>query len=244
MMEGGSSPRVRGPLRAGSGFQRRRRFIPARAGTTWLRCHGANQRCRFIPARAGTTAQGRRHLPACVGSSPRVRGPHHRPRACRIAANGSSPRVRGTRARTAEPGRSRRFIPARAGNTENRNIMRLKPRFIPARAGNTPLRAPRSRRLYGSSPRARGTLRPSATAALYRHGSSPRVRGTRHGRGQLRVWLMRFIPARAGNTLPTSAVLSQASRRFIPARAGNTYHLTARHISAVRFIPARAGNTQ
>ena len=96
-------------------------------------------------------------------------------------------------------------------------------------------------------------------------GSSPPVRGTPTRARSMR-WLLRFIPARAGNTcsdarpdtsVPASTVhprpcgeharlqtLGRSVRRFIPARAGNTRNgPTNRGQSDTRFIPARAGNT-
>ncbi len=93
---GGSSPRVRG--------------TPAPH-------HRQSDRGRFIPARAGN-ALHTSPFPASV--------PVH-PRACGERADdvdrlrgrvGSSPRVRGTPYRRRSPRRTRRFIPARAGNAE------------------------------------------------------------------------------------------------------------------------------
>ena len=91
----GSSPLARGTRGRGRDPQRRRRFIPARAGNTWR-----------------PTPRG------CAGPvHPRSRG-EHRGGSWRAGTScGSSPLARGTR----RAGRGRRaldrFIPARAGNT-------------------------------------------------------------------------------------------------------------------------------
>ena len=194
------------------------------------------------------------------GSSPRVRGtPAPRDE---HACYGSSPRVRGTLAR--ERKRSRRFIPACAGNS-------------------TAMTGPGASVRDGSSPRVRGTRygRDLRSTALAVH---PRVRGEhvdahRNGRD-----LRRFIPACAGNSSTARrspsfltpvhprvrgeqhcpGIVAPLCRRFIPACAGNAtampLALGARAVHPrvcgeqpgrspsdgwrpVRFIPAYAGNT-
>ncbi len=137
---------------------------------------------RFIPARAGNTWS------ECAGSQtqavhPRACGEHqdrcraHRPH------SGSSPRVRGTQLHGRLHAHGRRFIPARAGNTATRSTGRTERSVHPRACGEhyRPGRAQASH--VGSSPRVRGTL-----AADPPDGA-----------------LHRFIPARAGNTSPTTA---------------------------------------
>ena len=114
----------------------------------------------------------------------------------------------------------------------------------------------------GSSPRVRGTLRSSSVdAALC--GSSPRVRGTTSVSARASADMLRFIPARAGNTLPRTSAsrrsavhpracgehtrrarCPQRRDRFIPARAGNAAGYPTACVAGNRFIPARAGNAR
>ena len=110
---------------------------------------------------------------------------------------GSSPRVRGTDFVFGALIRVQRFIPARAGNRERQRSI----------SGSEPVH-----------PRACGEQTSADYAETTNTGSSPRVRGT----GQLgppRLFLARFIPARAG----TEPLEPDNFRplRFIPARAGN-----------------------
>ena len=215
----GSSPRGRGTPWHTSNPAPAPRFIPARAGNTPLRpsCPAS----RPVHPRAGGE-----HLPTIIrevnetGSSPRGRGtqprrtprpPHQRfiparagnthPRQNRIrqdpvhpraggehtprttpasATPGSSPRGRGTHARPAPAQPVWRFIPARAGNT---SWPVLSIGFHPVH------------------PRAGGEHGRPSFRRMVSFGSSPRGRGTRRGRTGRRRH-PRFIPARAGNTLP------------------------------------------
>ena len=154
--EDGSSPRVRGTLMALICHALARRFIPARAGNTWLRW-------LLRPIRS---------------VHPRACGEHYRSLARANFRVGSSPRVRGTLPLSGPRQLSRRFIPARAGNTYLG--------FYPA---NRP----------AVHPRACGEHSFAVCLPVLAPGSSPRVRGTRAGAlGQVRSH--RFIPARAGNT--------------------------------------------
>ncbi len=91
----GSSPRVRGTRREDPLPRPGRRFIPARAGNTG--CCG--------PRRTVSTVH------------PRACGEHEEVAVLMPNEAGSSPRVRGTRHGYRRPHPTRRFIPARAGNT-------------------------------------------------------------------------------------------------------------------------------
>ena len=215
----GSSPRARG-TRFGSHFASSfSRFIPARAGNTPAhrrhqghdpvhprargehhamepaqpitfgsspRARGTLQTlprpappCRFIPARAGNT-QSPRGPRAWSTVHPRARGEHPTIRLPRDGHGGSSPRARGTRHADHETEREARFIPARAGNTERRTSMSPFKPVHPRARGEHINHIGIPGQMGGSSPRARGTHRRDAA-----HGGQPR-----------------FIPARAGNTLP------------------------------------------
>ena len=96
-----------------------------------------------------------------------------------IACSGSSPLARGTPPGAPSTGLTRRFIPARAGNTSTPRRRRSADTVHPRSRGEHVLPACRLHIPIGSSPLARGTrccMNPS------------------RGRG-------RFIPARAGNTV-------------------------------------------
>ena len=153
---GGSSPRARGTRDQGNRGMGARRFIPACAGNT----------------RSGAAHVG--HAPV----HPRVRGEHIGPIGPGRAADGSSPRARGTPTLTARISRSRRFIPACAGNT---------PPLTGRASGDT------------VHPRVRGEHNLEVAPLGIRGGSSPRARGTRRCRVRA-PRPRRFIPACAGNT--------------------------------------------
>ena len=176
------------------------RFIPARAGNTSRRPSAtdpksvhpracgehrgvANYFCndnRFIPARAGNTGTPpMENQPGTV--HPRACGEHPTLRRAATARTGSSPRVRGTLVCCEPCPKQPRFIPARAGNTSN-----LEPR---------PATSP-------VHPRACGEHQSPRSGWIHVSGSSPRVRGT-HLQTVSNRNASRFIPARAGNTMPS-----------------------------------------
>ena len=216
-MASGSSPRRRGTLDRG----------PAHAGLV-----------RFIPAQAGNTRpRSRRRCTRPV--HPRAGGEHSAHSAQSSARYGSSPRRRGTHL--------------------SRGAARQRLGFIPAQAGNT---APIRRRVRRGTvhPRAGGEHRDVAHPHNRVYGSSPRRRGTPQRMEAVGLQL-RFIPAQAGNTSDstpastTTAVHPRAGgehiveaspeqRRFgsSPRRRGTPRAPPARR-PAGRFIPAQAGNT-
>ena len=157
-----------------------------------------------------------------------------------IMTGGSSPRVRGTHHGFLSLILSRRFIPARAGNTVARDI-----------SGDR----------CAVHPRACGEHLPTSTTPTPWRGSSPRVRGTQQ--------IMepytppdRFIPARAGNTrLPsppcpkapvhpracgehTSISITSSLSAGSSPRVRGTRNQPGPGPRGKRFIPARAGNTK
>ena len=153
---------------------------------------------------------------------------------------GSSPRARGTRKHSVRPCLFLRFIPACAGNTvcaeSSFAPISVHPRVRGEHLGNTP----KALAMYGSSPRARGTLLTGIPGA----GKT------------------RFIPACAGNTLGYVSTVAEVAvhprvrgeHRIDPLwifpvpgsspRARGTLCVCGFCGFDSRFIPACAGNTQ
>ena len=156
--------------RAASGSSPRVRGTPPSPATV-------RQPSRFIPACAGNTNTERENAPP-ITVHPRVCGEHYRQVFSSCGQSGSSPRVRGTRTTCSWRYRSRRFIPACAGNT-----LMYGPTFPPKTV----------------HPRVCGEHVSARAGTTNSDGSSPRVRGTRHSVGK-RTRTERFIPACAGNT--------------------------------------------
>ena len=173
---------------------------------------------------------------------------------------GSSPRVRGTHDEAAAVMRSRRFIPACAGNTNGlrptvktqtgssprvrgtrrvHSIAHGRSRFIPACAGNTTHQlttcTPTS-----VHPRVCGEHELQTIKGRAKAGSSPRVRGTLAERRELNQ-NPRFIPACAGNTQAGAASPQESSVH--PRVCGEHAIIGAVLMGTFRFIPACAGNT-
>ena len=213
----GSSPRGRGTPGRGAGTHRDQRFIPARAGNT-LGLNSSGTPITVHPRAGGEHAQSSFAVEVIFGSSLRGRG------------TPTASRVRRT---------SRRFIPARAGNTSTNPIPPAPPAVHPRAGGEHPLPPTATHQRSGSSPRGRGTL------ALRHHQPLP----------------VRFIPARAGNTCASRVPCRRTS---VHPRAGGEHLRISRAMSAYigssprgrgtprvpglrsrasRFIPARAGNT-
>ena len=193
---------------------------------------------RFIPARAGNTAALYRVGPTCT-VHPRSRGEHVGCDLSGIPAHGSSPLARGTPSGWSTARTSRRFIPARAGNT----------------------RGPETgRRKCPVHPRSRGEHLEESEITIGVNGSSPLARGTRSALAH-NADHCRFIPARAGNTSTTrrrimsttvhprsrgehhSRGWSRRARTGSSPLARGTRRRDDRLGQPHRFIPARAGNT-
>ena len=153
----GSSPHARGTQRHRRLLGLWRRFIPACAGNAvWLNA-----------------------APTRPTVHPRMRGERRQSVGLRGADGGSSPHARGTPMRSMACAIYQRFIPACAGNAEERQSGRKGGPVHPRMRGERRAERGRTGSLGGSSPHARGTL------SLYalRHSS------------------IRFIPACAGNAL-------------------------------------------
>ena len=195
-------------------------------------------RVRFIPARAGNT----RYVHVRVRAAPvhpRSRGEHAGTEGGGNVTYGSSPLARGTLPPERPAGQDRRFIPARAGNTNSPGDACMWWTVHPRSRGE------HLRRQFGLAPDL---------------GSSPLARGTPSS-GLFRGAGLRFIPARAGNT-PWPA-RSGSSKTVHPRSRGEHAGEDARRLATAgssplargtrierrprlgeqRFIPARAGNT-
>ena len=175
----------------------------------------------------------------CATVHPRSRGEHFISGTALAGIAGSSPLARGTRARAVGRLRNRRFIPARAGNTEASDFQPRPAAVHPRSRGEHLGVPPEVVSTFGSSPLARGT--PTGVDA-----ASDRYR---------------FIPARAGNTpllVPTAWVPTVHPRSrgehetwqvFGGLIAGSSPLARGTHrcgdfrAASRRFIPARAGNT-
>ncbi len=213
----GSSPRLRGTRSQGHRRRARRRFIPAPAGDT-------------LPLAS---------IRKCHAVHPRACGGHCAQSVSLANARGSSPRLRGTRSCNALLSRSRRFIPAPAGDT---------------RAVGEDLLD------HGVHPRACGGHTFFVYVGRVPTGSSPRLRGT-HQQAQRRFDTTRFIPAPAGDT-PIQR--SPEARQAVHPRAcgghfgrqasglphsgssprlRGTLEKSLHGIAGHRFIPAPAGDT-
>ncbi len=193
----GSSPRTRG-----TGQRRRRRRL----------CH------RFIPADAGNRSCDVRYS-AGRSVHPRGRGEQY-PRAKFCGWKpGSSPRTRGTAVLVGPPVHDVRFIPADAGNSQDRR---------------------RYRAAHPVHPRGRGEQRSLPVTVRTTGGSSPRTRGTDH-QGRVATPLPRFIPADAGNR---KWVMWYHRLLSVHPRGRGEQHAARDDASHVaRFIPADAGNS-
>ena len=234
----GSSPLARGTPHARRRQRRCLRFIPARAGNTCplvpahCAASGSSPLARGTLLRPRRWPGARRFIPARAGNTPGDGG--------RAGVDdGSSPLARGTRAVADGGGVPRRFIPARAGNTRP-SILRV-------------VRGP-------VHPRSRGEHLHDLRGAEVGIGSSPLARGTRRLQC-VPADLLRFIPARAGNTgRPTTSTrtttvhprsrgehLEWTPTGNRPAGssplARGTRKRDANTVARARFIPARAGNT-
>ena len=235
---GSVHPRSRGEHAPASTNERTRDGSSPLARGTRGRSGAIRNRYRFIPARAGNTFRPRTTTPRGP-VHPRSRGEHVAPISTYFPAAGSSPLARGTHRRGRDSRVLERFIPARAGNT--------------ARFRSSPFHSP-------VHPRSRGEHRLEGDVERNGIGSSPLARGTLLLLlGQALV--ERFIPARAGNTMPPA--LGWRSRTVHPrSRGEHFFSCSARRslngssplargtlpaslpaLLHPRFIPARAGNT-
>ena len=230
----GSSPRMRGtggddPVESPAG-----RFIPAHAGNSPLGYVGS-RRYAVHPRACGEQCCRHCDHHSLDGSSPRMRGTDHRdlhyrarpavhPRACGEqyghasfgeADDGSSPRMRGTDRRGTHRGKSRRFIPAHAGNSSGETPGGVRLTVHPRACGEQLLRRRFTGSCRGSSPRMRGTDTPQRSSTSE----------------------TRFIPAHAGNrrALPADTGQESVHPRACGEQGGTWYLDTPRGGSSPRM---------
>ena len=255
----GSSPRVRGTPVAGRAAGMPGRFIPACAGNSSAPSGPARppsvhpRVCGELRTRRHAHGSPGRFIPACAGNSHR-RGPPPpptsvHPRVCgelgpRLlltpSLSGSSPRVRGTRAQHGLRSPRVRFIPACAGNSRNARAAIAPAPVHPRVCGELPRKSKSFKVAYGSSPRVRGTRRPSRD-----RGGGRRFIPACAGNSSLRVRrsLRRPVHPRVCGELDSTKQHQHRSARFIPACAGNSQKARQRSRGWHRFIPACAGNS-
>ncbi len=209
-----------------------------RARGTPKGCSSDPKRCRFIPAGAGNTSRIA-HPPPAPTVHPRRRGEHVILFSGWNGKNGSSPRARGTRETVGPPSVPLRFIPAGAGNTPARGRQSRQKSVHPRGRGEHSAKAPCANLPYGSSPRARGTLRAQNERLLHERFMPAGAGNTRRacrqgrpgavhprGRGEHDQVLPMYrkdagSSPRARGT-PHRGVYLRGLRRFVPAGAGNT----------------------
>ena len=171
---------------------------------------------RFIPAGAGNT-------PACrpfaseMTVYPRWRGEHLLFSCLTTDRRGLSPLARGTQQIPADNHRQSRFIPAGAGNTDAINTGSMAPPVYPRWRGEHLLKRNPENDVIGLSPLARGT---------------PRLQ-------DFRIWLSRFIPAGAGNTV--SPVKNNRSLPVYPRWRGEHAAAASKYGNAAGLSPLARG---
>ena len=212
----GSSPRVRGAQLQIRRVSRRRRFIPACAGSAG-RAQGSGGLRTVHPRVCGERGVRCAGF-VCLAVHPRVCGERNSRGTRRTHRRGSSPRVRGARTICCIFMEQIRFIPACAGSAPERAFglpgSPVHPRVCGERGGHAAPPASRA----GSSPRVRGALLNAPSGCpdlpfipacagsagfllpvLRARPVHPRVCGERPTGESLRLVRVRFIPACAGS---------------------------------------------
>ena len=195
----GSSPRVRGTRCCSSAATQPTPVHPRVCGELkhvaycYSRYIGSSPRVRGTPVCRATRTCFDRFIPACAGNShsqaSRTPLPAVHPRVC-----GELPQARQVH------GGLRRFIPACAGNSIHGYFRVGESTVHPRVCGELPRRQPSAAALRRFIPACAGNSRLQAVQGVKLFGSSPRVRGT-PAWAQVRVGETRFIPACAGNSL-------------------------------------------
>ena len=194
---------------------------------------------RIIPAHAGQTR--RREKPSCtMPDHPRTCGANAVARACAVLPVGSSPHMRGKLPQ-------RRFFAGRL-------------RIIPAHAGQTFCVATCIIKI-SDHPRTCGANTPPSRSMPCAFGSSPHMRGKPPACFR-QVWLLRIIPAHAGQTRvpyatgplrgdhPRTCGANAVSCCGYQGMGGSSPHMRGKHVlsyddhSLLRIIPAHAGQTR
>ena len=173
---------------------------------------------RFTPAHAGNTFW-KIHYAHLTRVHPRSRGEYINCTAFRNTAEGSPPLTRGIHLQCQTLIPSIRFTPAHAGNT-----YRFRRRCC----------------LYRVHPRSRGEYADITCLVKLRLGSPPLTRGILISTG-LKIKVLRFTPAHAGNT-KTAAVNAWRMAGSPPLTRGILISILQCQ-GVCRFTPAHAGNT-
>ena len=219
----GSSPHTRGALILLTLPRRRRRIIPAYAGSTF-------------PSLASTSAR-RDH--------PRIRGEHRTTGTAKSSPCGSSPHTRGARAAARRRRRRGGIIPAYAGSTGDNADYMMKSRDHPRIRGEHAARGREGAREAGSSPHTRGALRnvshitpPGRIIPAYAGSTGPPARSGAAGEDHPRIRgehppLRPWPSAPSGSSPHTRGARRPErqpplGRRIIPAYAGSTAATAAR----------------
>ncbi len=217
MADDGSSPRVRGTERI-----------------------SANRPCES------------RFIPACAGNSKHIESGHYpnpvHPRVCgeQICASvncvpsaGSSPRVRGTGIKQSGRQTAGRFIPACAGNSENKPVLSCLTPVHPRVCGEQVVCRPQNPSRIGSSPRVRGT-EPCCLTSRDTRRFIPACAGNRVGNWDWERFAAvhpRVCGEQSGQGRKTGRQSGSS-----PRVRGTVTRTLTRHI-CLRFIPACAGNS-
>ena len=153
---------------------------------------------------------------------------------------GSSPRARGTGCRKRENSVSRRFIPAGAGNSARSPSRHFCVPVHPRGRGEQAPAGSCGRCVFGSSPRARGTV-PIELSARLQPRFIPAGAGNSRHRPSLFGWNA-VHPRGRGEQLRFAAVKNGADGSS--PRARGTVGSEVVFDAPYRFIPAGAGNSQ
>ena len=249
----GSSPHTRGALGRNRALRRRRRIIPAYAGSTHkgeLSLHRERDHPRIRgehPHTLPAQQTGRGIIPAYAGSTrrnrcrktlrtdhPRIRGEHDRILHVDGLTGGSSPHTRGALGSVPNPGSRRGIIPAYAGSTSVACAGCAAHRDHPRIRGEHGRPRQQQDAAAGSSPHTRG----ARLSGLYTgdgQGSSPHTRGAL-SRNCDSPRASGIIPAYAGSTADVIIFRSIAAdhprirgeherpRSFLPRSAGSSPH--------------------
>ena len=213
----GSSPRMRGKPEHGRAVHRKRRIIPAHAGQTDIRYTGYGRRSDH-PRACGANMIGCGHDGYPFGSSPRMRGKHHKGAFIGVIV---------------------RIIPAHAGQTRFPDLIHVSPPDHPRACGANPANRSSRNLFYGSSPRMRGKRNPNKLDA-------PATRIIPAHAGQTLTFSILDSATtdhpRACGANFTSALRGKINVGSSPRMRGKPVHLQQR-FRIVRIIPAHAGQT-
>ena len=217
----GSSPRGRGTPTATAQADRPERFIPAGAGNS---PYGSlsSRRARVHPRGGGELRWPQGYPPLHPGSSPRGRGTLPAGRVC---------------------GSGGRFIPAGAGNSNDRSSFSGRAAVHPRGGGELDRPAAVVLRLRGSSPRGRGTLK---RGPPFRYGKRFIPAGAGNSWPPETPWEQRPVHPRGGGELAEGATFAGG---VAPGPIGSSPRgrgTRIRHQTSTirrRFIPAGAGNS-